>query len=338
MGRPSTTVVGAPVEVGTALGLEPKAPDCGVFTDVKLQRNPQEVELAVLGEQLFQDMALTAEVAEAHLEVDASPAFKSELCEYGASANAGFVKSVKESVLFPANACPTQPSIRAMPVSARGEFLPQMAPAALAVEALVEVDVSSPGMEGEMDCNARLQHNVQEVELAVEMPLVSGDVQPSWEMAPTAEVTEAHVEVDASSAMRSELHEYGSRPDAELKSNVQKLEVAVNIQASFDPQEVPMQDGEEDVLICAVTARACPGKDKNIQFFASTGLTSQPVVTTQLVMGAPVELGVSSRLECGVADCSAFTDVELQRNAQEVELAVKMPFVSGEGGGLKCAR
>merc|ERR1712107_41470 len=121
----------------------------------------------------------------------------------------------------------------------------------------VEVDTSLP-LEGGMPAysasvDTGLQQNVQGVELAIGIPLESGDVQPLWKMAPTAEVPEAHLKVDASPALESELCEYGA-PDAGLEPSAQKVEVAVNMQGSSVPQEMTVNDGEECVLIAAEAA------------------------------------------------------------------------------------
>merc|ERR1712107_569618 len=90
----------------------------------------------------------------------------------------------------------------------------------------VEVDTSLP-LEGGMPAysasvDTGLQQNVQGVELAVGIPLESGDVQPLWKMAPSAEVPEAHLKVEA-----------------------------VNMQGSYDPQERTVNDVEEGVMIAA---------------------------------------------------------------------------------------
>merc|ERR1712137_346316 len=135
------------------------------------------------------------------------------------------VKSMEESVLFPANARPSQPSIVAIPVSGCAEFYPQMATVAMAAEAPVEVGVSL-ALE------------------AVEIPLVSGQVQP------TAEVTEAQLEVDASPALKSELCQYGAGLDAELEPNVQKVEVV----------------GMQGLEVGDVSALTLPEADMNISF------------------------------------------------------------------------
>merc|ERR1712007_180818 len=215
-------------QVGASLGLELEAPDGGAFTEVELT-----VENPLASGEVLRDIAFTAEVAEAHVEVDVSPALKSEICEYGAPAYAGLEANV------------------------------QVAPAAIAVEALVEMDMSSCGFEGEI---------------------------PNYSVIADAELQQnAHLGVEASPALESELCQYGARLEAGLEPNMETVEVALNIQATFNRQEVPPMDAEGNVLICAVSARALPGPDKDIQFFASSGLSSQPLVTTQLVVGAPVE-------------------------------------------------
>jgi len=257
-------------QVGASIGLELEAPDGGEFTEVELA-----VENPLASGVVSRDMAFTAEVAEAHLEVDVSPALQTEICEYGAPEYAG-------------------------------------------LEANAQV-----GFEGEIPnysviADAELQQNAQEVEIAAEIPLVSGDVQPLFELAPTAEVTEAHLGVEASPALQSELCQYSAQLEAGLEPNMETVEVALNIQAIFNRQEVPPMDAEGNVLICAVSARALPGPDKDIQFFASSGLSSQPLVTTQLVVGAPVEVGV----------CPPF------EHEQEVERAVEIPCMSDEQGGI----
>merc|ERR1712064_79444 len=106
-----------------------------------------------------------------------------------------------------------------------------------------------------------------------------------------AEVTEAHLEADASPAMESELCHYGVGLDAELEPNVQKDEVGVNIQGSFDPQEltpntIPVEVPlEADALIelkCEVECSA-PVAEEVLELegsvvFRANGYLSPPLV------------------------------------------------------------
>merc|ERR1712137_961938 len=100
-----------------------------------------------------------------------------------------------------------------------------MAPAPTAVEVPVEVDASLALECGMPVCSA--------AELAVDIPLVAGGVQPSWVMAPSA----IDLQLDASPALQCEVSQYGASVDAGWEANKEKVEAAVNIQASFDLQE-----------------------------------------------------------------------------------------------------
>merc|ERR1712137_208704 len=209
----------------------------GAPPDAELQPNLQEVEVAVniqasvdprevteasfrveepVGVDVLPDVALNAVPveAEALLElkcgVECSVPAAEEVLEFAseppACALQGVVlNGVGESVLFPANAWPTTPSIIATPVPKAGV---------------------SFGFEG-----VKLESNAEDVEFAVEIPLASGDMQPFRDMALTAEVAEAHLEVDASPALKTELCEYGAPADAGLDVNVQVAPAAIAVDA-----------------------------------------------------------------------------------------------------------
>merc|ERR1712137_247282 len=225
---PDATCVEASVEVGAPLEWE-----CGLPEGMLC--NAQEVQCGVEiqpvpGETQLLQLAPTTEVAKANIEVGASPPLESEHCECGAAADAGElnVQKVEPDNIHTAFE-PQQVTVK-VDVSAP-------VPDAMCVEALVEVCVS-PGLETGIPEGS--QCNPHEVPFAVQNPpmehTMESDETPLREVAPTTEVAKAYVEVDASTVVESELFDGAPTEAGEL--NVQNVEVPINNESSFEPEEV----------------------------------------------------------------------------------------------------